>query len=287
VAITSPDRDINGDAREYFTRHMRILERCMDLWPVPEMQKQVNAVREAFSADIRKPFVLKPSFPYGSPTTSNSETASLAGSAYGQQGIIPPGSIDGQLNPAHAQYSRQTVSPPISTGPVEVKGDGLSSMNAMGPGQQMMGEPAGWNPTRIFELDARFLDLASSSLIDFDVDSQWNTTFGTPPSVPVIPAGGGGGGPSSQASGPGSTHGATPLSVSDQNGATVHDLHSVASGLTPSVPERHAAPQYAPPPMQNFVTPAMWQESVASVYEGGLKRGWDYDATGMPMTKRR
>jgi hypothetical protein len=27
-----------------------------------------------------------------------------------------------------------------------------------------------------------------------------------------------------------------------------------------------------------FITPAMWQESVASVYEsGGMKRSWDYD----------
>jgi hypothetical protein len=29
----------------------------------------------------------------------------------------------------------------------------------------------------------------------------------------------------------------------------------------------------------------MWQESVASVYEGGLKRGWDYE--GQPMMKRQ
>lgn len=32
------------------------------------------------------------------------------------------------------------------------------------------------------------------------------------------------------------------------------------------------------PAAQTFVTPAMWQESVASVYEGGLKRTWDYDS---------
>lgn len=30
----------------------------------------------------------------------------------------------------------------------------------------------------------------------------------------------------------------------------------------------------------------MWQESVASVYEGGLKRSWDYDS-GLSMNKRR
>lgn len=44
------------------------------------------------------------------------------------------------------------------------------------------------------------------------------------------------------------------------------------------------APQYSPAPV-TFMTPAMWQQSVASVYEGGLKRGWDYDAE--PMMKRR
>lgn len=37
------------------------------------------------------------------------------------------------------------------------------------------------------------------------------------------------------------------------------------------------ATQFSASQVQNFVTPAMWQESVASVYEGGLKRAWDYD----------
>lgn len=41
----------------------------------------------------------------------------------------------------------------------------------------------------------------------------------------------------------------------------------------------------AAPAVPNFVTPAMWQESVASVYEGGLKRTWDYDGGG--VMKRR
>lgn len=43
-------------------------------------------------------------------------------------------------------------------------------------------------------------------------------------------------------------------------------------------------PQYATGGLPNFVTPAMWQESVASVYEGGLKRAWDYD--GMSMKRQ-
>ena len=43
---------------------------------------------------------------------------------------------------------------------------------------------------------------------------------------------------------------------------------------------------YSTAPVQSFVTPAMWQESVASVYEGGMKRAWDYDSS-LSMDKRR
>jgi hypothetical protein len=48
-----------------------------------------------------------------------------------------------------------------------------------------------------------------------------------------------------------------------------------------------AGPSQAMPTMftnaalQSYVSPSMWQESVASVYEGGLKRQWDYDPHGM------
>ena len=48
--------------------------------------------------------------------------------------------------------------------------------------------------------------------------------------------------------------------------------------------QQMAQPQYSAAPVQAFVTPAMWQESVASVYEGGIKRAWDYE--GGPIMKR-
>ncbi len=46
-------------------------------------------------------------------------------------------------------------------------------------------------------------------------------------------------------------------------------------------PESQQVPSqpYTAAPVQTFVTPAMWQHSVASVYEGGLKRSWDYEST--------
>jgi len=53
-----------------------------------------------------------------------------------------------------------------------------------------------------------------------------------------------------------------------------------------SAPQPPLPPQqYSAPRAQNFITPAMWQESVASVYESGaLKRHWDYDS-GASMTE--
>lgn len=49
---------------------MRILERCTSAWPVPEMQSQIESLREAFSADTSRPFELKRSFPFGSPISA-------------------------------------------------------------------------------------------------------------------------------------------------------------------------------------------------------------------------
>jgi hypothetical protein len=46
-----------------------------------------------------------------------------------------------------------------------------------------------------------------------------------------------------------------------------------------SGPQQVSPQQYSAPVVPNFVTPAMWQQSVASVYEGGLKRSWDYDGS--------
>lgn len=42
----------------------------MKAWPMPEMQMQVNQLREAFSADVNRPFELKRGFPFESPSPS-------------------------------------------------------------------------------------------------------------------------------------------------------------------------------------------------------------------------
>lgn len=154
--MTSPDPDLNTDARDFFQRQMRLVEKVMGVWPMPEVQKQINAVREAFSADTRKPFELKPTFPYGSPASSSATPPrSLANMA---------GAVPSQSEPANPQapplaFTSHPSTSPISARPTDAKGTQPMMMFASGAGnhsagmaqQVSMAEPPAWNPSRIFE----------------------------------------------------------------------------------------------------------------------------------------
>lgn len=160
--MTSPDPDLNVDARDFFERQMQLVEKVMAVWPMPEVQKQIDAVREAFSADVRKPFVLKPTFPYGSPTSS---AATPPRSSPGYRAIpnpaatMPTRSEAANLQAPHLAFTSQPLTPPISAGPTDVKGTPPMLMFTSGQGnqpatmaQQMsMTEAPSWNPSRIFE----------------------------------------------------------------------------------------------------------------------------------------
>lgn len=132
---------------------MRIMEKVMEVWAMPELQKQIDAVREAFSADVRKPFLLKPSFPYGSPVSSTHPSP--------PRGYQPNMDRLSHLNTQTVSYISHPISPPISTGPLDSKSDSPSvqSLAMMPHGGQatdlpqnmsMAGQPV-WNPARIFE----------------------------------------------------------------------------------------------------------------------------------------
>ncbi|KAM0605999.1 hypothetical protein ACHAP1_004281 [Verticillium nonalfalfae] len=245
VAITSPDPDLNVDARDYFARHMRVLERVMSVWPMADLQKPVDAVREAFSADTRKPFVLKPSFPYGSPHSSNQSPSPHINTGYRPSPLSQAGSLEPRLDTQnmHQQHSQVSYShpmtPPISAGPLDTRSDSpdvqslvmMSSQGSQAPGMpptMPLAEAPAWNPQRIFE--------------------QWNTSFGQP------------------------------------EAPSIQDIQAATASM-PVAAQQMPAQQYSAAPVQTFVTPAMWQESVASVYEGGLKRAWDYE--GGPVMKRQ
>lgn len=121
----------------------------MSSWPMPDMQKQIDSVREAFSADIRKPFVLKPTFPYGSPHSATHPS--------------PPGrQLNTQMPHSQVSYASHPLTP-VSAGPLDTKSDSpivqtLTTMASI-PGSQAPGvnqtlpltDPPAWNPSRIFE----------------------------------------------------------------------------------------------------------------------------------------
>lgn len=147
---------------------MRILERCSSSWPMPDMQHQIDALREAFSADMRKPFVLKPSFPYGSPGAPANTSPPHSNTQY-RQVSSHSSSMDQNLEHQHSPqqqvgYTSHPISPPISAAGVDTKSDSpaVQSLVMMATGQRAsqqqpmatgvpITDPAGWNPSRIFE----------------------------------------------------------------------------------------------------------------------------------------
>jgi hypothetical protein len=139
-------------------RHMRILETCGPSFPMPEMQAQVNSLRQAFSADITKPFEMKPSFPFGSPQVApQSSPLSNQGSYRSRHpSQASPLEQPGQVNYHHAH----PITPPISASDRVTKADSpvAQSLVMMASGQRApsnagmhMQETAQWNPQRIFE----------------------------------------------------------------------------------------------------------------------------------------
>lgn len=166
---------------------MRILEKCSNAWPMPDMQQQIDALRQAFSADTRKAFVLKPSFPYGSPaapsaakTPNMSHAMSVSNASQyrsrAQSNVTMVGDNGNGMNgngigtreqhtpQQPVSYSTHPISPPISAGGVSAKSDEpavqalvmMAARPAQSQQQAMVGgmsmaEQGAWNPAKIFE----------------------------------------------------------------------------------------------------------------------------------------
>ncbi len=128
---------------------MLLLENCTSAWPMPEMQSQIDALREAFSADINKPFRLRHNFPHGSPRAplkhSQSEPAETK---------YPPtlGRQPSHEQSARIRYGTQPLTPPISAG-LEDTNSGSMNLGMM-PNSLHQGlgfDQSEWNPSKIFE----------------------------------------------------------------------------------------------------------------------------------------
>ena len=162
AAITIPDAKYNAEAKEYFTRHMRILESCMEVNPMEDTRAQIESLREAFSADVQKPFTLKPSFPYGSPIAPFAPSPPGDASHSHFDPPAPPApqnqSMEHQQTPS--QFDFNPLTPPISAGLDEAKEGPLAVTNVpmMPPAAQesysgghLDDECMSWNPTRLFQ----------------------------------------------------------------------------------------------------------------------------------------
>jgi hypothetical protein len=160
AAITAPDPDINNEeGRGFLERSMRLLEQCSLSWPMPGLKEQIDALREAFSADLHKPFVLKAGFPMPSPTPQSQDLPVVTSAQYRpatQLHEVP-------LDPSSGQVSYNITHP--LTPPISIVGDDLKTDS---PNRQPLplvthhssAAPATlestpiqhqWNPTRIFE----------------------------------------------------------------------------------------------------------------------------------------
>ena len=135
----------------------------MSAWPMADMQRQIDSVREAFSADIRKPFVLKPSFPYGSPqsSTHSSPPRQTYRPELPRSGSIDQ-HIDGRIPLPQVSYINHPITPPVSVSPMDSNSDSpdvqslaMMTSNAQQPGAMQHSMPLtdapAWNPSRIFE----------------------------------------------------------------------------------------------------------------------------------------
>ncbi|PGH18510.1 hypothetical protein AJ80_04480 [Polytolypa hystricis UAMH7299] len=248
IAITSPDPEFNTDARSYFARHMRLLEQCMSSWPMPEIQSQIDALRLAFSADTNKPFELKRSFPYGSPSESYRPSPPLD-SQYLSASY-------GQVN--SAEHSRllmgaQSLTPPPSSNETTEKSES-SSLHAMtfmqGNGQDAailnvpLTDGNNWDPSRII--------------------SQWDLAF---------PGGSSSSTNSPQSNPPSEVQNVLP----SQYDNTQFSQQAPMASITPA----QAMPQAPYNTMQPVMFSARdWQRSVASVYDPhGFKRKWAQSPT--------
>ena len=258
----------------------------MSSWPMPEVQAQIDALREAFSADITRPFELKPSFPYGSPAASIQHSQPID-IKYGHQSISRHSSYD---QGPQGRYNATPMTPPISAGHDDPKEGPMAaaSLTMMAAGQRphqqvpstMRSDQSAWNPTRLFEYGSHSSKVEDSTN---QSNSQWNTAF---PAGPIAaPAN-----PMPQPSPPLYT----PPSLDS------HDLPPLHDAMQQNQQYPIPASMAPPPQIQtvqsytsngpSFVSPSMWQDTVASTYDpGGLKRRWDMDSSygSDPMQMKR
>ena len=262
VAITSPDPILNENAKDYFVRSMRILEQCSNSWPVPQVQEQVQILRQAFSADLNKPFELKQNFPFGSPRASSDTSPPPTDAAYQSH----PGHSHASRHQGYANAYEASVTPPRTTA-TAFNGQDVVSSAAYAGTDGSCTQAAGdrWDPSGVF---ANWRTAFNPSQLEtpspgMHTSSMQHATV-APTSAPVY----------------------TVQQQSNYFGGTQHIAASQATMSSAYQPQMTAGQGYlgqgpatSPSAYQDsvhpYVTPSMWQDAVAQ--SSGWKRRWDGD----------
>ncbi|KAI5780667.1 fungal-specific transcription factor domain-containing protein [Peziza echinospora] len=234
IAATCPDPLFNSDAKDYFTRSMRILENCIGISASSETKGQIQALREAFSLDLNRPFELNPAFPFSQPI-HDPHLSRQAMSAYSQGEVNEP-----LISSSQVSFPPHPLSPPHSTGECDSKGGSPSAVQSLvmlhagqrvnvtqsQPPQPMIDTTSlDWNPSRIF-------------------DSWNNAIAGINGTVSTVPQ---------------------RLHTANYQGqAPIISPPRTRTGLR--APANSFAPANINTVTQTFVSPGMWQDSVAAVY---------------------
>lgn len=159
---------------------MRILERCIAEWPMAEVEAQIDGLRAAFSADLNKPFDLKPTFPYGTPSERSKSPEARRLSEHQLANSQKPLNHDQQYyqHPQTLQQGAYFPTPPMSAGPVtksqanqvfhEYTGDQMNRQYHHLPPTSnptnVMTSTEQWNPTPIIDQFATAFAIPQSAL---------------------------------------------------------------------------------------------------------------------------
>ena len=248
ASITSPDPVVNTRARNYFTRHMRILEDCTPS-AGDEVRAQINALREAFSQDTSKPFELKPnlglrspssdSYPTPSSTMQPSQNPSLHTTPSWSQlhDGAPPSKTISPVNDYAAPFDAASLPPAMPYATLSMSSQtsypSASVARATPPHTGYSLEPTistnqstpEWDPSGIFQ--------------------QWNTAFGAPAPPQQSP-------------------------ITDVRMAPgLVPTQQPAAPLQPMFAARQTPPNAVPDMSMPTVTPVMWQDAFTNAYVSG------------------
>ena len=240
---------------------MRILEHCTAS-ASPEVQVQINALREAFSQDVNKPFELKPSLGLRSPSLETNPTPPATQSSH--HGLP----ISGANSWTHLQdaATSKTLSPSREYGQsyenMPTQHPMLSNKSSFSVTSQAGYVPAGVQhvtsaPQQGYALEPVISNEQHTPVWDpSGIFQQWNTAFGvqaqTPPQPPPVQI---------------------PRVQPTSAPVMQHPQQSPVGGQ-PLFPSQHipsSAGSVIPEPMPHMptVTPVMWQDAFSNAYASG------------------